>query len=161
MLTDKSFWSGCDRDPAGDKICRAVRVQQIKEGVEQWFDYFDIADRPQKFIVFSEEDLPANSKNRVIHLGIDPGGPCGKENMGKRYIACYRHRVPEIVFQGPAWITPRISAHEFGHALGRDDNDVPEGTSSVMSYKKPTRVLPRDVEMMCRLHTECQMVKKK
>lgn len=161
MVTDKSFWSGCDKDPAGDKICRTVRVKQINEGVAQWFDYFDKDDRPYAKIVFSEAELPANLKNRVIHLGIDPGGECGKHTLGKGYAACYRHSIPEIVFQGPAEITPNIMAHEFGHALGRGDNDVPEGTSSVMSYKKSSKVLPLDIEMMCRLHVECQMVKKK
>jgi hypothetical protein len=161
MVTDKSFWSGCEKDPAGDKLCRAIRIQQIKEGVAQWFDYFDKADRPEISLVFSEEELPSNLKNRVIHLGIDPGSQCGKETLGKGSIACYRHRIPEIVFQGAGWITPRIMAHEFGHALGRGDNDVPEGTSSVMSYKKQSKVLPLDIEMMCRLHVECQMVKRK
>ena len=58
MVTDKSFWSGCDKDPAGDKLCRAVRVTQIKEGVNQWFDYFDKADRPEAILVFSEAELP-------------------------------------------------------------------------------------------------------
>ena len=98
MVTDKSFWSGCDKDPAGDKLCRAVRVAQINEGVGQWFDYFDKADRPEAVLVFSEDDLPSNLKNRVIHLGIDPGGDCGE--VGKAYAACYRHRIPEIVFKG-------------------------------------------------------------
>ncbi|TSC83935.1 MAG: hypothetical protein G01um101413_738 [Parcubacteria group bacterium Gr01-1014_13] len=159
MLADKSLWLGCDKDPAGDDICRALRVKQINEGVQQWFDYFDKADRPEVAIFFSEEELPSNPKNRVIHLGIDPGGECGKEKLGGSYVACYRHKIPEIVFDGSSRITPRIMAHEFGHALGRDDNDVPEGTGSVMSYKTPTNVLPLDIEIMCRLHFECRMVK--
>jgi hypothetical protein len=86
-------------------------------------------------------------------------GNCGKDKLKRNNAACYRRSVPEIVFDNPSVITPRIMAHEFGHALGRDDNDVPEGTGSVMSYKKPSRVLPRDIEMMCRLHRECRMVK--
>lgn len=161
MLAGKSLWLGCEKDAIGYEPCRAFRLKQINEGVDQWLDYFDKADRPRAAIIFSEDELPSNLENRVILLGIDPGGECGKHKLGEGYIACYRHRIPEIVFHSSSHITPRIMAHEFGHALGRDDNDVPEGTGSVMSYNKPTKVLPIDIEMMCRLHSECRMVKRK
>lgn len=159
MVADKSLWSGCgEKDSAGYETCRAFRVKQIYSGLSQWFDYFDKANRPLAVIVYSEEELPANRVNSVIYLKIKAG--C----CGKGYAAHYDRwpvSSPEIVFDRSFWITPRLVAHEFGHALGRGDNDVPEGTYSVMSYKMPTFVLPRDIKMMCRLHHECRMVKRK
>ncbi|TSC83934.1 MAG: hypothetical protein G01um101413_737 [Parcubacteria group bacterium Gr01-1014_13] len=163
MVTEQSFWSGCEQDPTGYEACRASRVQQINDGVKQWFDYFGKANHPRAVILYSKNNLPSNRVNEdVIYLKIEAGF-CGEGSF-----ACYAYGAssssyssPEIVFDNSFTITPRRMAHEFGHVLGRDDNDVPEGTGSVMSYKLPTVVTPLDIEMMCRLHHECRMVKRK
>jgi hypothetical protein len=161
MVTEKSFWSGCDKDPIGSDACRNSRISQVKAGVNQWFDPFDEAFRPQLFIFYSKDKLPRNRDrtNEVIYLKIESGN-CGYIAGGKRKAgACYGrdHLLSKlyIVFEDASNILPQAMAHEFGHALGRDDNDVPKGTGSVMSYDTPTNVLLMDIEMMCRLHREC------
>ena len=166
LVTDQSFWSGCDKDPAGVEACHTFRVKQINDGIKQWFEYFDVATRPQAMVFDSEEEAPSGPVNSIIYLRIQAGF-CGKDKIGESNAACYASGLtsksdgPEIVFEKPLWITPRIMAHEFGHALSRDDNDVPEGTGSVMSHKIQTNVLPLDINMMCHLHCECQMVKRR
>ncbi len=161
MVADKSFLSGCEKDPAGHEACRAVRVKKIYAGLSQWFDYFDEANRPQAVILSSKKELPSNrANNDVIYLKIEAGF-CGNGNA-----ACYAYGAssssfssPEIVFEKSSEIAPRMMAHEFGHVLGREDNDVPKGTASVMSYKMQIDVSPLDIQMMCRLHRECRMLK--
>lgn len=166
MVTDQSFWSGCEKDPSGNEACHAFRVKQINDGIKQWFGYFGVATRPQATVVDSTEEVPSGLVNSTIYLRMEANF-CGKDKIGRNNAACYASESssssdgPEIVFENPSYITPRIMAHEFGHALGRGDNDVPEGTGSVMSYKIPTNVLPLDINMMCHLHCECQMVKRK
>jgi hypothetical protein len=165
MVTDQSFWSDCPDDPDDPddyEVCQTFRVKQIKAGVDQWLNYFDKANRPRAVIVFSKKKLPLNRVNVAIYLKIEAGF-CGKGNS-----ACYAWGAsspsfssPEIVFEDSSWITPNRMAHEFGHVLGRNDNDVLEGTGSVMSYKVKTDVSLLDIEMMCRLHGECRMVKRK
>lgn len=167
VAADKSFWLGCEGDTVGDKACRQYRVEQIFAGFNQWFDYFDKDNRPRAVFVHSKKNLPKNPVNNVIHLGISELF-CGKIPEKDTWAgACYAWRKQtwfssgstRIVFKKIDYITPRIFAHEFGHALGRDDNDVPEGTGSVMSYEIKTTVTPLDVKMMCRMHRECHMVK--
>ena len=160
IMADKSLWSGCAKDRAGYKACRASRIKDIYAGLNQWFEYFDKANRPRAVIVFSGKELPANLKNKVVRLRIEADN-CGEYKPGKNYAGCYRREVPEIVFDHPSYIIPRLVAHEFGHTFGRGDNDVPEETHSVMSYGHPIDVSPLDMAMMCRLHYECQMVKRK
>lgn len=159
MVAEKSFWSGCEADPVGKEVCRESRILQVKNGMKQWLDPFDEAFRPQVFVLYSKDTLPWYTVNEVIYLKIEVGN-CGKDANGKKKAgACYGWDYPlsplYIVFESSSHITSQVVAHEFGHALGRDDNDIPEGTGSVMSYKMPTKVLPRDIEMMCRLHPEC------
>jgi len=159
MVTDDSFWSGCEDYAFGYEACRESRERQIYAGVHQWFHYFDATNRPRVVIVHTVDELPLYMFNDVIHLQIQKGA-CG----GKGFAACYNWEpfsYPKIVFESSNQIIPRIVAHEFGHTLDRDDNDVPAGTDSVMSYEHPTFVLPLDVKMMCRLHHECRMVRRK
>jgi|SRR3989344_7203588 len=163
LVPEKSFWSGCEVDPAGKEACQNSRVSQVKAGIRQWFDPFDEAFRPQAFVLYSKEKLPRHRVNEVIYLKIEAGN-CGKDARGKKKAgACYgwdNFLSPlYIVFESSSHITSRVVAHEFGHVLGRDDNDVPEGTGSIMSYDTPTNVLLMDIEMMCRKHKECPLVK--
>lgn len=162
LVTDKSFLSGCEHDVTGYKTCRADRVKIIYEGINQWFDYFSQAIRPQVVVVFSEEQVPEHLINDVIHLGISASF-CGKDFYGKDDAgACYsRSPLARMVFKNAFQIKPRLTAHEFGHVLGRGDNDVRKGVKSVMSYDHPTPVLLLDIKMMCRLHRECRMVNRK
>lgn len=167
MVTEQSFWSGCEEDPAGYEACRKFRVKQINDGVKQWFEPFDEADRPRAVILFSKIKLPSNRVNRdVVYLKIEAGF-CEKDKLGKNNAACYAYggdplfTSPEIVFENSSEITPQTAVHEFGHVLGRDDNDVPKGTGSVMSYKIRTPVTPLDIKMMCKLHHECRMMKRR
>ena len=155
MMTDQSFWSGCETDPIGEKVCRKFRVAQVDAGVDDWFRYFDEATRPQAVIVGSKAELPLDRINKaVIHLKIW-AGHCGKGNE-----ACYIWKMnssPELVFDGSSYIFPSLVAHEFGHALNRDHDDLPDGIFSIMLplVLKTDYVLPADIELLCRIHTEC------
>lgn len=161
MVTDQSFWSGCENFRAGPKACREFRVKQINDGVDQWFKFFEEAIRPRTVIVSSKWKLPLHLVNNPIYLRIESGF-CG--NNASACHAWGDHTTSlseEIVFESYFLVTPRIMAHEFGHVLGRGDNDVPIGTSSVMSYMMQTDVLLLDFKMMCALHRECPMVKRR
>lgn len=163
MVTDKSFWAGCEEDPAGYESCRNDRITKIRVGANQWFNYFDSAARPRVVIVRTKEELPPHRVNKVIYLKIDKD-LCGMATRTIIAAACYDwwdSSALKIVFRDESFIISRLAAHELGHALGRDDNDVPIGTGSVMSYTNPTKVLLSDIKMMCRLHRECRMEKKK
>ncbi len=155
MVTDQSFWSGCNKYPAGYKACRAFRIKQVNDGINQWFDYFDRATRPRVTIVSSEKELPFGAVNEAIRLRIEAGF-CDK---GKA--ACYVYgpfSLPEIVFVDPSGITPILVAHEFGHALGLDHVSI---TGSVMFFQPYVPVTLSDIKTMCKLHRECQMLKVK
>ena len=163
IVAEQSFWSGCEEDLASEDACRQSRIAQVRSGINQWFDPFEETDRPQAVILDSKDKLPWRSVNEAIYLKIEKGN-CGKDARGKKKAgACYGRdnffSPLYIVFESSIQIRPQVVAHEFGHALGRDDNDVPEGTGSVMSYDTPTNVLLMDIKMMCRLHRECGMAK--
>ncbi len=163
VVVKKSFFSGCEINHADEEACRSHRISQINEGFRQWSDYFDKDARPRIVIVRSKKSLPAKLVNRPIYLRIEADF-CGVDDTGRNYAACYRssaHLALEIVFDNSSTINPRRMAHEIGHALGRKDHDVPAETGSVMSYTKRTPVLLSDVKMMCKLHHECRMVKRK
>lgn len=164
LVTEQSFWFGCEEDPRGYEGCQKYRLQQVGSGIEQWFGPLYNTLHPIYFIVDSRSKAPHNLVNETIYLKIEKGN-CGKDAYGKREAgACYGRdhwysRRLYIVFENPNQITARVMAHEFGHTLGRDDNDVPKGTGSVMSYDTPTDVLLMDIEKMCKLHYECRKVK--
>ena len=153
LVIDESFWSGCEKDV----VCRASRLRQINGGIDEWMDYFEDSSRPQVLIFSSKDELPVEGVNKIIHVQLQP------EICGKTALACWfaHTKPPKIVFAHQQWTTPCIMAHEFGHVLGRDDNDVPEGVKSVMSYATQKMVEPLDFKMMCKLHAECKGMKHK
>lgn len=157
LVTDPSFWSACENDPAGYENCRALRIEQVSAGVNDWFKHFDAADRPRVTILYSKADLPSYPSNDPIYLKIKPGG-CRTDGDKFNPPACYEHTPFSplaIIFDSPEEIEPHF-AHEFGHALGRDHDDMPKGVYSVMSYKLDSSyVLPVDIQIMCEAHHEC------
>ena len=46
LVTDSSFWAGCEEDAMGYEGCQARRTKWINKGVDQWFSHFDEATRP-------------------------------------------------------------------------------------------------------------------
>ncbi len=159
FIPQPSFWSGCETSWMSDKLCRFIRAEQVRNGVNAWLEYLDPSNRPAVVIFpYDGRDIPFDNIGNVIYLSIDKDG-C-KESKAENAIACYFYKQRKIVFIAAEHIGS-TSAHEFGHALGRGDNDVPEGTPSVMSYKHPVQVSPLDFEMMCRLHVECRSLKRR
>ncbi len=114
LVIDESFWAGCEKDPADLKVCHEFRVKQIKDGVDQWLNYFDKTTRPLVSIFSLNEQPSSNGVNKIIHITMEQG-VCGKNAL-----ACWveRTKPPKIVFERPRWIIPRVMAHEFGHVLG-------------------------------------------
>jgi len=158
MVTEQSFWSGCEKDPAGSRVCRASRLKKVGDGANQWFKSFNKATRPKVVVVSSQEKLPSNLVNEVIHLSIKTGF-CSKGSA-----ACYAYgwdssfSGPEIVFESPPLIRPDLVAHELGHALGLDH--IPDA-DSVMFFQPSNAVMPSDIKAMCKLHKECRLLKLK
>lgn len=156
MVAEKSFWSGCDKDPIGEEECRKLRVAQIYAGVNDWFRYFDKTTRP-RVIIASKKELPSRSVNQVIYLKIKKGLCNDKDGQ---HDACYHigHRArPEMVFDDSSHIYPSMVAHEFGHILGRNHDDFPQSVPSIMLpfVLHSSQVLPEDIEFVCKLHSEC------
>lgn len=155
LVPDSSFFSGCDEDPAGEKICHDLRIGQIGYGIKKWTRYFDQDSKLELVILGSEADLPAQRKNRFVYLKLAPGlWECAG------HPACYYntgmdHKSgPVISFDGFANITCGYAEHEIGHVFGRDDNDVPAGVRSVMSYAFPADVTPLDFQILLAMHPE-------
>lgn len=162
LVPRENFWSGCESDPDGYKACQSLRVKQVNIGINAWLNYFDKHSRPVVIVVASNQDVPFYTVNEPIYLGIDKDY-CEEVFDGRKCEACYRYswyRNTEIIFSSAENIATAMD-HEFGHVLGRDDNDVPKGTTSVMSYSHPGAVSPLDFAMMCRLHRECTVVVKR
>lgn len=156
LVTDKSFFAECENYSEGPAACKEKRIQEVRTGIKSWFRHFHELTRPQVFIVASEDEIPLDASNEPIYLRVDKER-CKRDDASVP-AACYSfgwNTISAIVFESPRFITPFIAAHEFGHVLGRDDNDVPKGIGSVMSYEMPTYVLPIDLEKMCALHDEC------
>jgi len=159
LVAEESFWDECEECPAGWMACHADRMAAVYNGIDEWFQYFPESARPVALVVWPEENVPDGAANALIRLKIKEGG-CKKPDG--YHPACYRwsqdslgrNRPPEIIFDHPGAIDPQMVAHEFGHALGRDDNDVPEWQYSVMSYSHPSYVVPVDIDLVCALHPE-------
>jgi hypothetical protein len=157
MVTDPSFWVGCQDDAMGYEGCRERRINWVNKGADQWFSHFDEAFRPHVEVLYSTDDLPSDQVNEIIYLSVSSGF-CGAKDDGKNYIACYRTGFgsPKIVFDDPLYIAPVVTAHELGHAFGRGHNDTSDGAYSVMSYEfKSLYVLPIDMDLMCSMHGDC------
>ena len=158
LVINEGFWFGCANDPAGYEACRMNRIEQINEGANDWFKHFEEAARPQVVIVYSEADLPPNTKNNPIYLKIDEGF-CGMATKTQIAAACYTDTFfspPAIVFNLPENVLSSHFAHELGHALDREHNDMPKDTYSVMSYTHDSGyVVPIDLEILCKMHPEC------
>jgi hypothetical protein len=161
LVADQNFWSGCRNHSDGNNACRRLRIEQISNGINEWLNYFDESDRPQLIIAYSSDELPSRMANTPIHLQIRKDY-CGQTDKKIAYPACYKDHPgwpPAIIFDSPEEITPHI-AHEFGHALGRNHNDMPEDVYSIMSYTlQAFHVLPLDIKIMCKTHTECPPLK--
>lgn len=166
LITERSFFLDCDKesalicvnDPAcALAACRKRRIDEVKNGIDDWFKHFAEPTRPRAFIVASRDEIPLGAKNPPIYLRVR-SNDCNNRD-GTKNSACYFKKdgsePAAIVFDEPCHIGAQLSAHEFGHALGRDDNDVPTCIGSVMSYTISTDVLPVDMEKMCALHPEC------
>lgn len=161
LVIDKSFWSGCEDDPASYEACRMNRIEQINDGADDWFKHFDKVTRPQVVIVYSKADLPSNPINNPIYLKIKDGF-CGMATKTQIAAACYTDKFlspPAIVFNLPENIISSHFAHELGHAFGRvgkEHNDMPKDTYSVMSYTlRSDHVVPIDIKILCETHPEC------
>lgn len=156
LVVTPSFSVGCENDVVGYEACRANRILKVKNGANEWFKHFDEATtRPQVVIVDSREELPPNPVNEVVYLKVEHNS-CWSE--GKYHHACFYYEYgesPELRFDGPADIIPNLIAHEFGHMLGLDHDDVAEGTYSIMSPSVQTYVLPTDIDLLCEMHAEC------
>lgn len=167
LVTDKSFWLGCEDDKnVGEEACRQYRIDQIYAGFSQWFDYFDQDNRPRAVVVSSEKELPPHLVNAVIHLRLSETF-CGKDFYGKDPAeACYYRpgifssQNIAVIFQNKDKID-RLASHEIGHVLGLDDNYAPAANGSVMTYPVQNPVTNFDVKSMCKKHRECKMVKRK
>ena len=51
LITTPEFFSGCEDDPSGLAACKAERIAEVRQGVNDWFDHFDKPTRPQVVIV--------------------------------------------------------------------------------------------------------------
>lgn len=159
IVVEPSFWSGCKLDPAGDEVCRNLRFKQFSDGVNQWFGYFEKATRPQVVFVNSTAELPLERVNPIIRLRIKSDA-CLYDN-GKRYHEACFYAVNSyssyIAFRSSAHIFPGLAAHELGHALDRNHDDMPTGATSIMLpvVEREARVLLRDIDLLCKIHAEC------
>ncbi len=161
MMTDKSLWVGCKKDPTGETACRKFRVSQIQDGVDEWFRHFDEPTRPQVIIVSSKSELPRDLFNAVIYLRIQLGG-CSAYYDGDGVMpgACYqvkRDSTPEIIFEEPDDVCASLVEHEFGHVLGLKHMDPKKEIFSIMLpvVLPESYVMPVDVDAVCKLHAEC------
>lgn len=155
MITDPSLFAGCEESDDGVEACREERLQIVRNGVDDWFDHFNESSRPQVILVASRREVPVDARNTPIHLRISPGA-CD-DSCGKHW-ACFQYgynQQPAMVFEDVKYLTPRMAAHEFGHVLGVDHEDVPEGRNSVMTRNPSAYVVPLDIDILCQIHDEC------
>lgn len=157
LVTHKSFFFDCENEVGGLDACRERRIQAVREGIDDWFKHFAEPTRPRAFIVISRNEVPPNNPNPIIHLAIMKGFCRGRNAACYFFLTKYDFN-PLIVFDSADDIDATISAHEFGHALGRSihHDDVPADGGSIMSYYWPTSiVMPADIKTLCRIHDEC------
>lgn len=155
LVTEPSFFAGCEEAAEGQYICQEQRIDEVRKGTEGWFGHFAEPTRPQVVFVASRDAVPVGAQNTPIHLRISSGF-CDDSN-GK-HEACFPYgpnKEPAIVFEDKKYIGPMLAAHEFGHALGIDHEDVPEGRNSVMTSTISAYVVPLDIEILCQIHGEC------
>lgn len=157
LVTHKSFFFDCENEVDGLDACRERRIQAVRKGIDDWFKHFAEPTRPQAFIVASRDKIPANTQNPIIYLVIMKGF-CRDKNVACYFFLTKYDFNPLIVFDSADDIDASISAHEFGHALGRNilHNDMPADADSIMSYTWPSDVVvPIDIKILCRIHDEC------
>ncbi len=161
LVTEDSFFVGCEKDWQGQEQCRDRRRDQVKAGISQWFRFFTKKSRPEVYIVGSTSEIPNGTINRPIRLRVQPG-LCKDPDPGEAG-ACYRRNnfwsSPEIVFDRADQILQALVAHEFGHALGLNHYEREGKDHSVMSAGEVgDNVVLDDIERVCREHNECPLL---
>ena len=154
LVATESFFVGCDKDPAMEVECRESRLEVVRSGTAEWFDFFQEETRPSVLIVESEDELPSGLVNTLVYLRVDKD-LCEAPNA----LACYHKDLcadPDIVFVTEERIRNIVLAHEFGHVLGLDHYDGLEGMPSIMSAgNKAQHVQSDDIDRVCEIHAEC------
>lgn len=151
LITEDGFFAGCEEEN-DTADCEKGRVREVRNGINDWFKHFAEPTRPQAVFVASQEDVPSDAENTPIHLQIT-SGLCSEDA-----VACYYYEYdsePIMAFVFLEYVIPIMAAHEFGHALGRDHDDMPAGRKSVMTPKPSAYVVPLDIQILCELHDEC------
>lgn len=162
LVLEESLWANCDNYVRTTSACRKDIESFIQAGVDDWFKHFDKSYRPKAVIVFSLEDVPADTVNRPIHVSMKKNGCFFKDKTNNDdpaigHPACFSldSGYPEIVLSESGAFTIPTAAHEFGHALGLS-HPSSESTFSIMSpHGRGNRVLPIDMITLCTLHDEC------
>ncbi|OGH91908.1 MAG: hypothetical protein A2534_00225 [Candidatus Magasanikbacteria bacterium RIFOXYD2_FULL_39_9] len=163
LVTEDSFFTGCEKDPAGSGACRESRSQIVRDGVMLWLNHFEKDVRPFVGIVSNRDLVPFGTTNQPIHIMVMPGG-CDEVSKKKTILACYFggdwFSEPHINFTNtaPDHIAANVVAHEFGHALlGSEHYDNEDGTLSIMSEAVPIGgvVVSTDIDRLCWIHKEC------
>lgn len=175
LITERSFFLGCDKEPAlicaNDPVCaladcRKRRIRAVLDGIDDWFKHFAKPTRPRAFVVASRNNVPWDAENPPIYLRIAPG--ICNDGSGGRSAACYSAKYKQdpaaIYFEDPSEVYALIVAHEFGHALGYNHRDVPKNAkgykeSIMMPTPSAEVVLPWDLEVLCNIHPECPPLK--